>query len=221
MTSAVAQAVAVMTPLCDWLVAHGSSCLELFGFVTGVANVWLVTRQSILSWPLGVLNAVVYLVVFARAGLYSDTGLQGVYFVLSLYGWWHWTRGGAASNVDGAHAPAPLPVTSTSPRLAVLLTGVVLVTWVALAQITSRIPGAALPWLDAALVSVSLVAQYMMTRKLLEHWLLWIAVDVVYIGLFINRQLPLTAMLYTVFLVLAIIGSVQWHRSAARTRLAT
>jgi nicotinamide mononucleotide transporter len=62
------------------------------------------------------------------------------------------------------------------------------------------------------------VAQYMMTRKLLENWLLWIAVDVVYIGLFINRQLPLTAILYTVFLVLAIIGYVQWHRSATRTQ---
>ncbi|WP_396213445.1 nicotinamide riboside transporter PnuC [Gemmatimonas sp.] len=213
MTSVFAQTVAVMTPLCDWLVAHGSSCLELFGFVTGVANVWLVTRQSTWSWPLGVLNAVVYLVVFARAGLYSDTGLQVVYFVLSLYGWWHWTRGGAANSADGVYAPAPLPVTSTSPRLAVLLAGVVLVTWVALAQITSRIPGAALPWLDALLVAVSLVAQYMMTRKLLANWLLWIAADVVYVGLFINRGLPLTAVLYTIFLALAIWGYISWRRS--------
>jgi nicotinamide mononucleotide transporter len=112
-------------------------------------------------------------------------------------------------------------VSRTGRRTALLLAGIALVSWVTLATITRRLPGAALPWLDAALVSVSLVAQYMMTRKLLEHWLLWIAVDVVYIGLFINRQLPLTAMLYTVFLVLAIIGSVHWHRSAARTRLAT
>ena len=62
--------------LCTWLAAHGSSCAELFGFITGVLNVWLVTRENIWSWPLGVLNAVFYMVVFARTGLYSDTGLQ-------------------------------------------------------------------------------------------------------------------------------------------------
>jgi nicotinamide mononucleotide transporter len=203
---------------CAWLNAHGSSCAELIGFVTGVLNVWLVTRENIWSWPLGVLNAGFYSVVFARTGLYSDTGLQVVYLVLSLYGWWHWLRGGPSR--DGLRHNAVV-VTRTPRRTALLLAGIALVSWVTLATITRRLPGAALPWLDAALVSVSLVAQYMMTRKLLEHWLLWIAVDVVYIGLFINRQLPLTAMLYTVFLVLAIIGSVHWHRSAARTRLAT
>lgn len=213
MTSVFAQAVAVGTPLCDWLVAHGSSCLELFGFVTGVANVWLVTRQSVWSWPLGVLNAVMYLVVFARAGLYSDSGLQVVYFMLSLYGWWHWTRGNAANPATGEQVPAQLPVTSTSPELALLLSIIVLVTWISLAQITSRIPGAALPWLDALLVAISLVAQWMMTRKLLANWLLWIAADVVYIGLFVNRGLPLTALLYGIFLALAVWGYISWRRS--------
>ena len=197
---------------CAWLAAHGSSCPELFGFITGVLNVWLITRENIWSWPLGVLNAGFYAVVFARTGLYSDTGLQAVYLVLSLYGWWHWLRGGPGHDA--------VVVTRTPRRTAALMAVIALVSWLTLATITRRMPGATLPWLDAALVSISLVAQYMMTRKLLENWLLWIAVDVVYIGLFINRQLPLTALLYAVFLVLAIIGYVQWHRSAARTRLA-
>jgi nicotinamide mononucleotide transporter len=205
MTSVLApESHTMLDPLCRWLSLHGSSCAEAFGFVTGVANVWLVTRQSLWSWPLGVLNALFYMVVFARTGLYSDTGLQVVYFVLSLYGWWHWSRG------DATHAP--LPVTRTPVRLAGMLAAIILGTWVALAQITSRIPGAALPWLDAILVAISLVAQWMMTRKLLENWLLWIAVDVVYIGLFINRGLPLTAILYTVFLGLAVLGYVMWRR---------
>ncbi len=202
---------------CAWLVAHGSSCAELFGFITGVLNVWLVTRENIWSWPLGVLNAGFYIVVFARTGLYSDTGLQVVYLVLSLYGWWHWLRGAPSR---GGPSHGAVVVTRTPRRMAVIMAAIALVSWLTLATITRRLPGAALPWLDAALVSISLVAQYMMTRKLLENWLLWIAVDVVYIGLFINRQLPLTALLYAVFLVLAIIGYVQWHRSAARTRLA-
>ena len=195
----------LLDPFCSWLSAHGSSCAELFGFVTGVANVWLVTRQSIWSWPLGVLNALFYVVVFARTGLYSDTGLQVVYFSLSLYGWWHWRRGGPAH--------APVVVTRTPPRLASRLAIITLCTWIALAVITSRIPGAALPWLDAILVATSLVAQWMMTRKLLENWVLWIAVDVVYIGLFAHRGLPLTAILYAIFLGLATLGYVEWRRA--------
>ena len=92
------------------------------------------------------------------------------------------------------------------------------VTWVTLFSITSRIPGSALPRLDAALVATSLIAQWMMTRKLLENWVLWIAVDIVYIPLFVTRGLQLTAILYAVFLVLAIIGLVQWKKSADRHR---
>jgi nicotinamide mononucleotide transporter len=197
--------VANLSAPCTWLAAHGSSCPEAFGFVSGVANVWLITRESIWAWPLGLLNALFYMVVFARTGLYSDTGLQGVYFVLSAYGWWHWLRGGPHHE--------PVVVTRTSPRLWLLLGAIIIGTWIVLALVTSRIPGAALPWLDSALVAVSLVAQWMMTRKLLENWLLWIAVDVLYVGLFVNRGLPLTAVLYAVFLGLATIGFVQWRRS--------
>jgi nicotinamide mononucleotide transporter len=178
--------------------------LKLFGFITGVLNVWLVTRQNIWSWPLGVLNAVFYMVVFARTGLYSDTGLQVVYFVLSIYGWVHWLRGGPSH--------APVIVTRTPRRLWILLLVLAVVIWGVLSTITKRLPGAAMPHLDAALVSVSLIAQWMMTRKLLENWLLWITVDVVYIGVFINRALPLTAVLYTVFLGLAILGFIEWRR---------
>lgn len=201
-----------MTDLCAWLGANNSSCMELVGFITGVLNVWLVTRENIWSWPIGVINAGFYAMVFVRVGLYSDTGLQVVYIVLSLYGWWYWWRGGPAR--------APLPVTRTSPRVWLVLAAIVLTTWLVLASVTSRIPGNALPYIDAALVSVSLVAMWMMTRKLLENWMLWIAADIVYVGLFYSRGLRLTAVLYAVFLVLAIIGLVQWKRSADREGIA-
>ena len=205
--------LALWTDSCAWLVAHGSSCAEVFGFITGVLNVWLVTREHVWSWPLGVLNAAFYMVVFVRTGLYSDTGLQVVYLVLSLYGWWHWTRGTAASD--------PVVVTHTPPRLWGILLVLAIGTWALLSFLTARLPGAAMPRLDAALVSTSLVAQWMMTRKLRENWILWIAVDVVYIGLFISRGLWLTAVLYAGFLVLAVLGLIEWTRSAARAAAQT
>ncbi len=198
-----------MTDFSSWLAAHGSSGFELLGFISGVLNVYLVTRESIWSWPLGVLNALVYIVVFARAGLYSDTGLQFFYFALSLYGWWHWLRRGPE------HA-SPV-VTRIGARLAAQLGLVALILWMLVFSITSRIPGSKLPLLDAALAVGSLVAQWMMTRKLLENWTLWIVLDVAYVAVFIARDLRLTALLYAVFLLLAIFGHVEWKRSIART----
>jgi nicotinamide mononucleotide transporter len=195
-----------MTDFCAWLVANGTSCLEILGFITGVVNVWLVTRENIWSWPVGILNALFYTAVFARSGLYSDTGLQVVYFILSCYGWWHWSRGtGDASPLVVQRASA-----STLTVLAVL--GVAI--WFVLKTITAKIPGAVMPGIDAALVSTSLIAQWMMTRKLLENWMLWIVANAAYIGVFIVRGLRVTAVLYAVFLGLAILGLVKWTRSA-------
>lgn len=199
-----------MTDLCAWLVAHGTSCLEILGFITGVINVWLVTRENIWSWPIGILNALFYTVVFARSGLYSDTGLQVVYFVLSCYGWWHWARGTADSY------PVVVRRASTSTLALLGVLGVAI--WFVLKTVTSKIPGAMMPGVDAALVATSLIAQGMMTRKLLENWVLWILVDAAYIVVFIIRGLVVTSVLYAVFLCLAIIGFVQWSRSARRTQ---
>jgi nicotinamide mononucleotide transporter len=198
-----------MNDLSNWLTAHGSSGTELLGFITGVLNVYLVTRENIWSWPLGVLNALFYMVVFGRAGLYSDTGLQLFYFVLSFYGWWHWLRGGPEQSA--------VLVTRTDRSLALRLVAIGVIAWLLVWTVTSRIPGSRLPLLDAALAVGSLIAQWMMTRKLLENWALWIALDIVYIGVFAMRGLRLTAVLYAVFLLLAILGHGEWKRSFRRS----
>ena len=87
--------------------------------------------------------------------------------------------------------------------------------WAVLSTITSRLPNAALPYMDSALVTVSLIAQYMMTKKYLENWILWIVVDVFYVGMFIYKKLNLTAFNYFVYLGLAVVGYVAWRRSLA------
>jgi nicotinamide mononucleotide transporter len=189
------------------LAPMGSSALELVGFVFGVAAVWLMTRQHIAAWPVGIVNVALYTVLFTRAGLYSDAGLQVVYVGLSAYGWWRWTRGDARS-ADGA-----LPVTRTPPREAALAAAVAVLAWLTLALITTRLPGTSLPWLDSALVAGSLVTQWLAARKRLENWACWIVLDVVYVGLFAYKQLYLTALLYAVFVVLAIRGHVAWSRT--------
>ena len=181
------------------------TALELFGAILGALSVYLSVRQNIWSWPTAIINVTVYAVVFYHAKLYADAGLQVIYAVLSIYGWYEWLHG-------GEHRTA-LRVTRTSPPLGALLTGIALVGSAALGTLLSRTTDAALPFMDSFLSSTSLVAQWMMTRKKLENWLVWIGVDVLYVGVFIYRHLYITAALYAVFLALAVRGYIDWRRS--------
>ncbi len=194
-----------MGTFCDWLVAHGSSCLELVAVLFGIVSVFLSVREHIWSWPTALVNVALYFALFFKAGLYSDMGLQAVYFGLSLYGWYEWLYGGKGHTT--------LRVSRTPARLWAVLVVIGLVLWVSLGRLTSGLPGVALPYVDAATTTTSLIAQYLMTRKLLENWTLWIAVDVVYIGMFIFKGLYLTAGNYAVYLALAVLGHIAWKRS--------
>ena len=98
-----------------------------------------------------------------------------------------------------------------------VLAVIAIVMWLILGTITSRLPGTALPYVDAATTTISLIAQWMMTRKLLENWLIWIAVDVVYVGMFIFKGLYLTAFNYGIYLALAVLGYAAWKRSLETT----
>jgi nicotinamide mononucleotide transporter len=191
--------------LCGWLTGHGSSCLEFVAVLFGVVSVFLSVRQKIWSWPTALINVSLYFVLFYKSGLYSDMALQGVYFVLSIYGWYEWLYGGEGRTT--------LKVSRTTPRLWGIMVAIGVAFWAIDGALTSRLPGAAVPYLDAATATTSLVAQYMMTRKLLENWIVWIAVDVVYVGMFIWRGLYLTAFNYAIYLVLAVLGYIAWKRS--------
>jgi nicotinamide mononucleotide transporter len=168
--------------------------LEATAAVFGVISVYLGTRENILSWPTALVNVALYTVV---------------YFVLSAYGWFEWKYGGTNRTV--------LRVSRATPRTWVVLAVVNVVAWVALGTFLSRSTNAALPWLDSLLSTTSLCAQWLMTRKVLEHWAIWIALDIVYVPTFISRGLYATAGLYTIFLVLAVLGWREWKRSYATT----
>ena len=189
------------------------SPLELLAAVTGAISVWLSVRQNIWSWPTAIVNVVLYALVFREAKLYADMGLQVVYAVLSVYGWYEWLYGGQGRT--------PLHVTRTSPPLAARLVLITATGSALLGTLLHRTTDAALPYMDSFLSSTSLVAQWMMTRKKLENWLVWIFVDVLYVGMFIFKGLYLTAGLYAVFLVLAVRGYVDWRRSMAGTARVT
>src|SRR5215207_5029405 len=186
------------------------SSIEIVAAIFGVVSVFLSVRQNIWSWPTAIVNVGLYIIVFYDSKLYADTGLQVIYVVLNAYGWYHWLYGGKNRT--------ELPVSRTSPRLGLLLAGIITAGAVLIGTLLARNTDAALPYVDALTTSTSLVAQWMMTRKLLENWLVWVAVDVVYIGMYINKSLYVTAVLYLIFLVLSAMGYVQWRRTLAKPK---
>ena len=188
------------------------SALEWTAAVAGAISVFLSARQNIWSWPTAIVNVSLYTFIFYTSGLYSDMGLQVVYLTLSVYGWYQWLRGGAGHT--------PLKVSRASRRVWITSAIAALAFWFFLWQVTARLPGVSLPWLDSGLTTLSLVAQWMMTRKIVENWVLWIIADIVYVPMYLYKDLHVTAGLYAVFLALAVMGLVQWSRSLAAERAA-
>lgn len=178
---------------------------EAVGVAFGIAAVYLTVRENVWCWPLGLVNVGLFVLVFAQARLYADMGLQVVYIGLCLYGWYEWLHGGTNR---GALAVSRAP-RKTIGLLALFGTAGAGLLGLALARHTD----ASLPFWDSSTTSFSLVAQLMQTRKWLENWIVWIVVDVVYVGIYVYKSLYLTAGLYAVFLVLAVLGLRQWEQS--------
>ncbi len=178
---------------------------EITAACFGLLCVWLVIRQNIWCWPTGLVMVTLYIVIFYQARLYSDMGLQVVYIVLQVYGWWYWLRGGREAQ--------PPPVTRLSRGGWLLWPAVALAGTAILGFTMHRYTDADLPYPDAATTVLSLIAQYLMARKILESWLAWIIVDVLAIGIYLAKELYPTAVLYAVFLVLATLGLIAWTRS--------
>ncbi|MBK9088204.1 MAG: nicotinamide mononucleotide transporter [Holophagales bacterium] len=183
---------------------------EIAGFVFGVLAVWLTAKESPWCWPTGLVNVSLYIVVFWQAKLYADMGLQVVYVVVCLYGWWEWLHGGAGGG--------RLSVSRAPRRTLAALTVAGAAFAVFLGFALHRGTDAALPFWDSTTTAYSLVAQWLQTKKQIETWWFWIAVDVVYIGVYAVKGLWLTALLYAIFLALCLVGLKEWKRSLATPR---
>lgn len=181
---------------------NAASPLEAVAFVTGVFCVWLVTRQNILNFPLGLITVGIYAFVFYESKLFATAGLQLIFFALNLIGWYLWLHGGENRTALTVRR---------APRLEWILTAIGIAAATALLYRLLDEAGGATKFWDALVTSISLAAQWGQARKILECWLLWILADIIYIPVCIANGLYLTAMLYTVFLVLAIMGYREWR----------
>lgn len=191
----------------DTLVLLGFSTtpLELLGFVLSVATVVLTILRNHWGWFFAIVSSATYGVVFFDARLYGDAGLQGVFIAASIWGWWQWLRGAEGK---------PLPVTRLSGAgwLAALLGWAV--GFFALSAFLKAYTDTDVPHMDGFLTAGSLVGQLLTAKKKIENWHTWIVVDILYVGLYVYKGLHLTAILYAVFVVLAVLGLRAWTNAA-------
>lgn len=180
--------------------------LELISFVLSVLTVLLNIRRNHWAWLFAIVSSAAYGVVFFNSRLYGDAGLQAVFIVVSVWGWYSWLHGGVQGQV--------LDVTRLDRRgwllsLAGWVFGFVLLSWFLKTWTNTDVPH-----IDGFLTAGSLLGQVLLSRKKVENWHAWIAVDVLYVGLYLYKNLVLTAILYAVFVVMAVIGLRAWRRVA-------
>ena len=191
--------------LISWAV---SNWVEITGTIFGLAYIFFSIKQHILTWPIGLITSVLYIYVFFVSKFYADMALQGYYVWVSIYGWYLW-RKGPSSNTD----EKTLKVTKTNGKMALVLLLVSVVLTVAIYFILSRFTDSPVPVGDAITTAFSIVATWMLARKKLEHWLLWVLIDAFSMALYIYKGLYATTILFGVYTIAAIIGYFEWRKT--------
>lgn len=182
------------------------SWLEIFGFVTGSTCVLLGMYENVWNWPVGIASNLALCVLFWRNGVYAASTLQVLYIGIAIYGWWYWLHGGRRGG--------RLSVARASVAQRALIGIAVAAATVALHALLRRYTDSTVPWRDALTTALAVAAQYLLSRKLLECWIVWILADVIYIALACSKGLYVAAALYAVFLLMCIAGFTRWQRVA-------
>jgi nicotinamide mononucleotide transporter len=182
--------------------------VELVAFVLSLAMVLCNIRVNVLAWPLAIAASLLYFLLFWDSRLYGEASLQLFFVIVALWGWWQWLRGRMA---DGA----ALRVRSLSPRARLGLLAAVLLAWPLLGSLLRHATDSDVPWWDALPTTGSLAGQWLLGRKYVENWPVWVAVNAVSVGLFAWKGLWLTVLLYGLFLLMALWGWRAWQRLAA------
>ncbi len=199
----------------DWLANH---YIEVTGAVSGLVYLYFSINQKIWLWPLGIITSVFYVSVFFDNQLYADMGLNVYYVVISIFGWYHWLHPGKKEK----KSDDSLVVQKLSVKAWFISLGVILGVMLFLALVLIRVPSyigispSDLPVWDAFTTAGSILATWMLAKKILDNWLLWIVVDSVSFGLYIYKELYATAILFLVYTVLAVVGYMKWKEDMSR-----
>jgi nicotinamide mononucleotide transporter len=177
--------------------------LEVFGVITGLLCVGLAAINNIWNWPIAIISVGIYIFIFFDARLYADMGLQVYFMIMNIYGWYYWSRKPQTAD--------KIPVALVTTREIFISIAAVVIFTFFLGTVLKYTP-ASFPYLDSFCTACSLVAQVFLARKVLENWLIWVFVDIIYVGVYIFKGLDLTAIMYGIYVAIALYGYFDWRK---------
>ena len=179
--------------------------LETIAVILGIAYLLFAMRENSLCWYCAFISTGIYIWIFGDVSLYMESGLNAYYMVMAVYGWYQWQRGG--NNAKG------IKLNGWSLKNHVVAIGLVLFLSAISGYLLSQNTDARMPYIDSFTTWGSVIATFMVARKVLENWIYWIVIDAVSIFLYIDRELYQTVGLYSIYLVLAVIGYIAWRKA--------
>lgn len=191
----------MISTITGWLLQHW---VETTAAILGTIYLLLSIRQHIGLWFFGLLTSALYIYVFLAEKFYADMALQVYYVVISIYGWIHWKY--------GKDNDKKLPVTSCGVRLFYALTGSWLILWIAMSAFLKYFTDSPVPVGDGFTTAGSIVATWMLARKIKEHWIFWVIIDFVSLALYLNKQMYPTSILFAVYTIMAVVGYIEWTK---------
>ena len=193
----------------DWL--KSQSLLEISGVISGILCVYLAARNNIWSWPFAIISVSIYIIIFFETKLYADAGLQVYFLITNIYGWYFWSR---KSEKDDK-----VPVSFASGKSIFLSLIAILIFTLLLGTFLYKGTDASFPYIDSFCTACSLVAQLFLARKIIENWLIWIFVDIIYVGVYLMKDLHLTAGMYALYVLIATMGYISWKKEFNQSKL--
>jgi nicotinamide mononucleotide transporter len=183
-----------------------TTTLEWAGVITGLLCVWLAAKNNIWNWPIACISVIIYIFIFFEGKLYSDAGLQLYFLVMNVYGWYYW-----AGQKDKKVKDTPV-VNITKNEVLFSVIAIIAFT-LGLGFTLFKKTDASFPFIDSFCTACSVVAQLFLARKVLQNWLIWIFVDIIYVSVYFSKGLYATGVMYAIYIVIATIGYIDWRKT--------
>lgn len=180
---------------------------EVAGALIALLYLYFTIKQNIWLWPLGFISSGIYAFVFLRAKVYAGMVLQIYFVIISLYGWYTWWKG-----KNNSSSSIPVKSLFNEVKLALKLLIIASFLFILLSQILVYYTDSDIPYFDAFITALSMVATWMLAKKYMEHWLIWLIADSVSVGVYLNKNLYFTTVLYSVYTLMAIVGYREWKK---------
>ena len=188
-----------------------TSLLEIIAVLFGLLSVWFAKKENILVYPTGIISVLIYVYICFFAGLYADMGINFFYFIMSVYGWYSWTR------ID--INKKALPISNCDTRYHILNIIAFIFFFFLLRHILINYTDSTVPNLDSLTTAIFIIAMWLMARKKVENWIFWIIGNIISIPLYAYKGLVFTSFQFTVFLIIAIMGYIEWRKKLLASKV--